>query len=178
MTSLRKTLSTVGAGVLGATAIALAAPGAASAGTSCQGGSYSGHCVETTNEVVSTSVVDTVPMTNNYSTAADFTCSFTSTISESLETSASVDASVSAGIVGAASASVSVGLSQSISQTGSEATAAGVTVTLQPGQTAYCQRTYQHVTASVHEYDYSSSGTSNERNYSATIPSSFGVALG
>lgn len=178
MTSIIRTTATLGAGVLGAAALALTSPLPASAGTSCQGGSSTGHCVVTSNESVSTSVVDTVPLSNNSGIAGDFTCTFTSTVSESLTTTASVDASVSAQILGAASASVSVGLSQSIQQTGSQATAAGVTVRLEPGQTVQCQRTYQHVVALVHEYDYSQSGTSNERDYTATIPSSFGVALG
>lgn len=177
---MTKTMSRIGGGV-GALALALGVmtivPTAAQAGTSCQGGSYSGHCVESTNEVVGSTVVDSVPISNTYATTATFTCSFTATVSRSIESSAGVSVGASAQILGAVSASVSVNVSETATQTASQATSAGVTVVLAPGESANCQRTYNYVQANVQEYDYSSSGASNVRDYPVTVPSSFGVTL-
>lgn len=152
-------------------------PATAQAGTSCAGGTGSGRCVETTNEVVGEEVVESVPLQNPSSQAATLTCSFSQTIAKSIDTSVSVEASVTGQIFGAVSATASVGVSQSVSQSASQTTSAGGTVDLAPGQSVVCQRIYSYVQANVHQYDYSGTGTSNVKDYTTTVPSSLGVRI-
>lgn len=170
----------IGAGI-GALAIAfgsaIALPSSASAASDCQGGSYSGHCVETTNVVSGEIVLDTVPLQNNSPYTATMTCSFSQSVSAELSTTASVSAEVSGQIVGAVEATAGVSASVSVSASATEGTEAAGSVELGPGQSVVCQRFASVYTTNVHEYDYSQSGTSNERDYSATVPSTIGARI-
>jgi hypothetical protein len=155
----------------------LVAPAPAQAAADCQGGTSSGRCVEVLSTSTGSTVVETVPMVNNTSLSGSFTCSVEQAVSRTVETSVGVDAGVSGQIFGAVSASVSVSVSESLSQTASSASSAAGTFTLAPGQALNCQRTYGYVTATVHQYDYSGTGTSNESTYTTTVPSSLGVTV-
>ncbi|MDQ1106443.1 hypothetical protein QE364_003292 [Nocardioides zeae] len=166
-------LSGAAAAVIGTTLFV--APPAAQA-DECVGGSSSGKCVQVLSTSVSTSVVETVPMQNNSGTTASFTCGFSQTISRSVETSASAELSVSAQVA-AVGASASVGVSESVNQSASEASSAGGTVTLAPGESILCERTYSAVTAQMREYSYSGTGTTETARYQVTVPSSLGIRL-
>lgn len=159
-------------------ALTLGLSGVANANSNphCQGTSYAARCVEITGHSVNSTVVETVPLTNNSSNSVDMNCSFSRSLSESLTTSASLSASVEASILMAASASVSVETSESISQTATSATSAGGTITLAPGQSVQCQRTYNSVTANVTVSEHTGTGTTTTRG-TATLPSSFGVTI-
>lgn len=156
---------------------AVALPGTASAATDCQGGSYSGHCVETTNVVSGEIVLDTIPLQNNSPYGATLSCTFTQSVSAELSATTSVSAEVSGQIAGAVSASVGATASVSVTASASETSSAAGSVYLEPGQSVVCQRFASVYTTNVHEYDYSQSGTSNERDYSATVPSTIGARI-
>ncbi len=177
MTTL-KTRIAAGIGALGiALGGAIALPGTASAAANCQGSSYSGHCVDTTNVVSGEIILDTVPLQNNSPYTATMTCSFGQSATAELSATATVSAEVSGQIVGAVKATAGVSASVSVTASASASTEAAGSIELGPGQSVVCQRFASVYTTNVHEYDYSQSGTSNERNYSATVPSTIGARI-
>lgn len=168
----------MGAG-LGAVALAaglsLIAPGTASAASSCQGSSYSGTCVEASNVVQSIKVLDTVPMINDTPYVGTFTCNFEKSVSASLSATATVSAEVQAGIPGAVQATTGVSASLSVSATASQSSSVAGSFELQPGQSVNCEQIAVVQTASIRSYDYSPTGTTNERTFTAEVPSSIGA---
>lgn len=148
---------------------------AAQAATKCEGSSYSGRCVEVISTTLNTTVVESVPLSNNSQSTVTASCSFGQTVSRSIEVGTSATVAASGTILGAVEASVSATVSASVSQTATQATTAAGSATLAPGQSVTCQRTYGSVTAQVRQYDYSGSGTSNEKTYTVTVPSTLGA---
>lgn len=142
----------------------------------CVGGSSSGKCVQVLSTTTQSEVVETIPLTNSSPYDVTVNCGFSQTITRSVEQGASAEMSVSAQVA-AVGASASVGVSESVTQTGSQASSAGGSVDLAPGQTVNCERTYNSVRATMREYSYTGSGTTETARYTVTVPSSLGVTL-
>lgn len=155
--------------------LAVAGP-AAAARTQCAKGSgtHSGRCytVGHVNHVVK--VVEAVPLQNRSNHTVHAHCSFTQTITRAQETSQEVSAGVKADLFSFVSADTSYHLTKKVSQTASQATTAGGSVTLKPGQHVTCERTYGYVTTIVKVYEYS--GTRGKHySVSTRIPSYLGA---
>jgi hypothetical protein len=160
----------------GAGAVAGAAP--ASAATRCLRGSntYSGRCF-TSHQIYShLSVVEAVPLVNRSRHTATFHCSFTRTITRSFSVASSVSAEAKATLFELIDASTTVTVQRTVTQTASQATEAGLSVRLRPGQRATCQRTYGSVTTRIKDTEYTGLH-STSRHYQVRVPSFLGVRL-
>lgn len=156
-----------------------AAPSQAASQCTVAGNNASITCWSTSTVSKTTAVVESVPLKNTSSKTATFHCTFSKSLSYTgaitTTAGASVSASVKAAIFASVDASVSYSVSLSLSQTAAQATEAGVTVSLKPGQSVVCERTYTKVTATVTE-TYTNTKTTTT-TYKAVLPSSFGVTL-
>jgi hypothetical protein len=157
-------------------AIAGATP--ANAATRCLRGSttYSGRCFTSHRIFNHLKVVEAVPLVNRSGHAATFHCSFTRTITRSFAVGASVSAEAKATLFGLIDASTSITVQRTVTQTASQATEAGLSVRLRPGQRATCERTYGYVTTRITDTRYSGA-VSHRRNYRVRVPSFLGVRL-
>lgn len=157
---------------------ALAGASQADAATRCLRGSgtHSGRCFTSHRIYKHLKVVEAVPLVNRSRHTATFHCSFTRTITRSFAVGASVSAEAKASLFELVDASTTVTVQRTVTQTASEATEAGLTVRLRPGQRATCERTYGYVTTRIRDYTYS--GTySRTRRYKVRVPSYLGVRL-
>ncbi|RCK70075.1 hypothetical protein DT076_08765 [Desertihabitans brevis] len=171
---MKKTLAASAAVLTAVGASLLTAPPAAA--DECVGGSSSGRCVKVLSTSVQTEVVESTVLANDSGISGSFTCGFSQTITRSVEQSASAEMSVSAQVA-AVGASASVGVSESVSQSASSASSVAGTVTLAPGESVTCQRTYGSVRSVLQEYTYSGTGTNDGPQYVVVVPSSLGVRI-
>jgi hypothetical protein len=157
-------------------AVAGATP--ANAATRCLHGSttFSGRCFTSHRIYHHLRVVEAVPLVNRSRHAATFHCSFTRTITRSFAVAASVSAEAKATLFELIDASTTITVQRTVTQTASQATEAGLTVRLRPGQRATCERTYGYVTTQITDTRYSGS-VSHRSNYRVRVPSSLGVRL-
>lgn len=147
--------------------------------TACAKGSGtgSGHCWERSTIYKHLKVVEAVPLENRSRRTATMHCSFSRTITRSFTAGASVTSSAKVSIIKLVDAGVETTLHGSVSQTSSQATTAGGTIRLKPGQRVTCQRTYGYVTSRIKDYYYNSKGTHSVRRYAVTIPAYIGVRI-
>jgi hypothetical protein len=150
----------------------------ASAATRCLRGSttYSGRCFTSHRIYSHLKVVEAVPLVNRSGHTATFHCSFTRTITRSFAVGASVSAEVKASLFELIDASTNITVQRTVTQTASQATEAGLSVRLRPGQRAACERTYGYVTTRITDTRYTGS-VSHRRNYRVRVPSFLGVRL-
>jgi hypothetical protein len=150
----------------------------AEAATRCARGSttYSGRCFTSHRIYRHRKVVEAVPLSNHSHHAATFHCTFSRTITRSFAVGATVSAEAKATLFHLVDASTSLTLHTTVTQTAAQATEAGVTVRLKPGQHATCERTYGYVTTRITDRRYAGR-YSKTRRYSVRVPSSLGVRL-
>ena len=158
-------------------AAALAAT-SADAATRCLRGSttYSGRCFTSHRIYRHQRVAEAVPLVNRSRHTATLQCSFTHTITRSLDVGASVSSEVKGTLFGLVDASTSITVHRTVTQTASQATQAGASVRLKPGERVTCERTYGYVTTRVTDKRYSGSHV-QQRSYRVRVPSYLGVRL-
>lgn len=149
----------------------------AEAATRCtQKGPGSSQCFTATNVVRGQKVVESVPLVNRSSKPVTAHCSFSKTISRSVSASVTVAGEVKGTLFKVVDASTSISVSASLTQTAEQATTAGGSVRLRPGQRIICQRIYSNVVSRIKEVTYyPAPRNSTTRYYSTTTPSSLGV---
>jgi hypothetical protein len=147
----------------------------ANAAQKCEGTTYAGRCVTTSNIVKKSTVVESVPLTNKSSYTATMNCSFTTTITKSFSTSLSLTSSVKATVWSVVEASVSGTQSMTLSQTASQATTAGGSVKLPPGGKVICQRVYGYYTMTTKIDEWGPGAV--DRTLTSTLPYSLGVTI-
>jgi hypothetical protein len=164
------------AGALLAGAVVGATP--AEAATRCVRGSttYSGRCFTSHRIYRHHRVVEAVPLSNRSHHTATFHCSFSKTITRSFSVGATVSAEAKATLFHLVDASTSISLQTTVTQTAAQATEAGVSVRLRPGQHATCERTYGYVTTRITDRRYAGR-YSKTRRYRVRVPSALGVRL-
>jgi hypothetical protein len=150
----------------------------ANAATRCLPGTttYSGRCFASHRIYHHLRVVEAVPLVNRSAHAATFHCSFTRTITRSFAVAASVSAEAKATLFELVDASTSITVQRTVTQTASQATEAGLSVRLSPGQRATCERTYGYVTTQITDTRFSGL-VSHRRKYRVRVPSFLGVRL-
>lgn len=121
--------------------------------------------------------VEAVPLRNKSSQTVTMHCSFTKTISRSVQKKAGLSSTAEVNAVfGLAKLNVSVNVEKSVTQTASQATTAGGSVVLAPGQKVTCIRTYGHVVTKVKRTDQRND-EKKTRIIKTKIPSSLGVDI-
>ncbi len=103
-------------------------------------------------------------------------CSFTRSVSRTVEVGGSVTGSVKAGVFKVVEVNVSTTVHRNVQQTAEQASSAGGDVTLRPGESVVCQRTYGYVVARVRQITYSASVVTT-RVLTAKVPSNLGVRI-
>jgi hypothetical protein len=140
-------------------------------------GSYSGRCWKLLKSKVAVVVVEAIPLENQTRRKkANMHCSFSRTVSKSVEVGGSVSASVEAGVFSVVKVNVSTTVHKNVSQTATEASSAGGDITLKPGESVVCQRTYGHVIARVRQTTWSG-GKTESKVLRAKIPAGLGVRI-
>jgi hypothetical protein len=154
------------------------APIAARGKTQCVKGSgtYSGRCFTLLRSAKHVTPVESVPLENRSSHKATMHCSFSRTISRSISYGASLSASAEASYFSVVKASVTATVSKEVNQTASQATEAGGSIVLRPGESVTCLRTYGYVTVRVKDYTYRGT-TSNSTIRRGKVPSTLGVRI-
>ncbi|MBE7325937.1 hypothetical protein IEQ44_14900 [Nocardioides sp. Y6] len=122
--------------------------------------------------------VESVPLRNKSSKKATMHCSFTKTISKSVQRKAGISSTAEVNAVfGLAKLNVSVNVEKSVTQTASQATTAGGSIVLKPGEEVTCIRTYGHVVTKVRRYAWSGNKMTSDEIIKTKIPSSLGVDI-
>ncbi len=184
---MKKILSVLGAAALvsvmlvapSATADAAAPTHARASKTKCAkgSGSYSGRCWKLLKTAKRLVVVEAIPLENKTRhKKANMHCSFSRTVSKSVEVGGSVSSSVEAGVFSVVKVNVNVSVHKNVSQTASQASTAGGDVTLKPGESVVCQRTYGYVVARVKQYTWHG-GKSETKILKTKIPANLGVRI-
>lgn len=141
----------------------------------CEGTTYAGRCITTSNSVKKSTIVESVPLTNKSSYTATMNCAFTTTISRSFSTSLSLTTSLKASVWTAVEATVSGTQSMTLSQTATQATTAGGSVKLPPGGKVICQRVYGYYTMTTKVDEWGPGAV--DRSFTSTLPYSLGVTI-
>lgn len=159
-------------------AVTSTAPAGAATNTRCVRGSStsSGLCFTYLSSVKHLAVAEAVPLQNHSSKTATFNCSFTRTITKSITWGASLSTEAQATLFGFLETKVSGTISRSVSQTAAQATAAGLSVRLKPGQSAVCERTYGYVVTRVRKNEWHGT-TGSDKVLTSKVPSYLGVRL-
>ena len=145
--------------------------------TRCVGGTYSGTCSEYLSSVGRSVYVEAVPLVNRSPYTGTFRCGFSTTVSRSLTASVSLTYEEKVSLLTVVDVSVSANVSMSITQTASQATSAGGSFTLRPGQRVTCYRTYGYVNAIVRERQYAGCRVVSVRDVTTAVPSYLGVTV-
>lgn len=110
-------------------------------GSTHSGQSASGTCYKFLASKVEVVPVESVPLRNRSSKKATLTCKFTRTVSKAVQYGASATSSAEANAVfGLAKISLSVTVSKNVTQTETQASEAGGSVELDPGEKVTCLR--------------------------------------
>ena len=176
---MKKLMIVLGALVLAlATLSATAGPASAKNITKCVKGSneYAGRCYKVISSKKKVVVIEAIPLENDSSHKVTVHCSFSRSISKSVSYGASLSASAEASFFSVVKVSVTASVSKEVSQTASEASEAGGSIVLKPGQSVNCLRTYGVVTARVRETTYNGSNIKH-RILKAKVPSYLGVRI-
>lgn len=152
--------------------------GQADAATRCVRGSntHSGRCFKSHRIYKHQKVAEALPLVNRSNHTGTFHCSFSKTITRSFSVGASVSAEVKASLFKLVDASTSMTVERTVTQTASQATEAGASVRLKPGQRVTCERTYGYVTTRITDTTYVGF-QSHSRHYRVRVPSYLGVRL-
>ena len=148
--------------------------------THCQKGSgtQSGRCwklLESRSKLV---VVEAIPLENKTRRKkTNMHCSFSRSVSRSVTVGGSVSASVEVGVFKVVKANVTVTVHQDVTQTATQASEAGGDVTLKPGESVVCQRTYGYVWARVKQYTWSGGHEAEVKILKSKIPANLGVRI-
>ena len=150
---------------------------AAEAATRCTtAGPGSSQCFTATHLIKSVQVVESVPLVNKSKKTVNAHCSFSRTITKSVSAGVDLSATVKGTLFKVVEASTTATVHSSVSQTAAQATTAGGSVSLRPGQQIICQRIYSRIVANIKEVTYyPMPKNSKTRTYSSTTPSSLGV---
>lgn len=141
-------------------------------------GAASGTCFTFLSSRKHSVAVESVPLVNHSHKVATLHCDFTQTISRSVKWGASLTASAKATLFGVMEASISATISKEISQTAQQATNAGGSVRLRPGESVTCLRTYGWVTTRVRKTYWTSNDQIHiETVISSKVPSHLGVTV-
>ena len=174
-TNLLRTSVSVGLSVV--VAGLLSAP--AQAATSCSGTSYAGTCYTTLASGETSSVVESIPISNTSDLDAVVSCAFSQTVTKTMTavgpSGLPAPAPLRAGIFAGVQATVGLPLATSISQTGPQAAPGSAAFSLPSGRSVSCDRLYREVTATVEVRSHSGSASSKVGTYRTTIPSSLWV---
>lgn len=139
-------------------------------------GSYSGRCWQRSTIYKKLKVAEAVPLENKSKRTITAHCSFSRTITRSFTAGADLGYEAKASLFKLVDVGTSVTLHFSVSQTAAQATDAGASVVLKPGQRVTCQRTYGYVTTKIRDYTYTGTKISN-RYYAINIPAYIGVRV-
>lgn len=140
-------------------------------------GSHSGRCWKLLKSQIKVVVVEAIPLENkSRHKKANMHCSFSRTVSKSVEVGGSVSSSVEAGVFSVVKVNVTASVHRNVTQTATEASTAGGDVTLRPGESVVCQRTFGHVVARVKQTTWAGSKTESVI-LKAKIPSALGVRI-
>lgn len=174
-TNLLRTSVSVGLSVV--VAGLLAAP--AQAATSCSGTSYAATCYTTLVAGETSSVVESVPISNTSDVDVMVSCAFSLTVTKTMTavgpSGLPAPAPLRAGIFASVQATVGLPLATSISQPGSQAAPGTAAFALPSGRSVSCDRLYREVTATVEVSSHSGTASSRVGAYRTTIPSSLWV---
>lgn len=141
-------------------------------------GTYAGTCYKFLRSTKKVVPVEAVPLRNRSSRTGTFTCSFTRTVSRAVEYGASATSSAEAeAVFGLAKISLSVTVSKKVTQTDTQASTAGGSVTLKPGQSVTCLRTYGSVIMRVQRYTYRGSEVTYDDPSKVRLPAYLGVDI-
>lgn len=190
---MKKILTAVAATVLVASALGAPAPAGAAQSEGAQtykvakkgnktvcakgSGSHSGRCWKLLKSGKKVVVVEAITLENKTKKKkVNMHCSFSRTVSKSVEVGGSVSGSVEAGVFSVVKVNVSTTVHKNVSQTATQASEAGGSVTLKPGESVVCQRTFGHVVARVRQYTWSGN-KSEVKILRAKIPSYLGVRV-
>lgn len=141
-------------------------------------GAASGTCFTFLSSRKHSVAVESVPLVNHSHKVVTLHCDFTRTVSRSVTWGASLTTTAKATLFKVVEASVSATVSRTVSQTAQQATRAGGSVTLRPGQSVTCLRTYGWVVTRVRKVYW----TSNDQIHIETVikskvPSHLGVTV-
>lgn len=147
--------------------------------TVCQKGSgtHSGRCWKLLKTKKKLVVMEAIPLENKTRhKKANMHCSFSRTISRTVEVGGEVSSSVEAGVFKVVNVNITATVHRNVSQTAEEASSAGGDITLKPGESVVCQRTYGYVVARVRQYTWSG-GKSEYKILKSKIPANLGVRI-
>jgi len=123
-------------------------------------------------------IVESVPLENNSSKTVTMHCSFSRAITKEESTTAEVSSSIEMEIPMTAKATIGGSFSRTKTQTATQATEAGGEVTLKPGQSVTCNRTYGFARFKVHSWqNFGTDRYHNNNYYRAKVPSYLGVLI-
>ncbi|MGN6783212.1 MAG: hypothetical protein ACTHJH_17115 [Marmoricola sp.] len=126
-------------------------------------------------------VVEAVPLENRSHKTGTFHCTFSRNISQSVEAGYSVAYEAKVSIMKLVDAGTTMTLHMNVSQTASQATEAGASFRLKPGQRVVCQRTYGYVTTRIKDYRWwGSTGAhagSSTHYYTVKVPARLGIRV-
>ena len=148
--------------------------------TVCQKGSTtgSGRCWKLLRTRKKLTVVEAIPLENKTRRKrANMHCSFSRSVSRSVDVGGEVSSSVEAGVFKVVNVNVTATVHRSVTQTAEEASTAGGDVTLRPGESVVCQRTYGYVVARVRQYTWSGGTQSQVKILRAKVPANLGVRI-
>jgi 3-hydroxyacyl-CoA dehydrogenase len=163
--------------LVGASFVAAGSAGAARK-PQCERGSdeHAGRCFTVGTIVHTVKVVEAVPLNNTSNHVVHAKCDFTQEITKEMSTSQEVQAGVKAELFDFIGADTSYKVTKEVKQSAKEATTAGGSVTLQPGQHIVCERTYGSVSSKVKVYEWDGN---KSKHYTVTthIPSYLGATF-
>lgn len=162
------------------TSLARQAPAARKGTTKCVRGSgpSRGTCYKYLSSRFKLTPVESIPLRNRSSRVVTMSCGFSRTITKSITESASMSSAAEVNAVfGLAKVTVEASVSRSVSQTAEQATTAGGSIRLKPGQQVVCVRTYGSTTLRLQRYEYFPSGKVVRKNFRTKIPAYLGVDI-
>lgn len=151
--------------------------------TRCQRGSgmESGRCWTRHQVYRHLKVVEAVPLENRSHKTGTFHCTFSRNISQSVEAGYSVGYEAKVSIMKLVDAGTTMTLHMNVSQTASQATEAGASFRLKPGQRVVCQRTYGYVTTRIKDYQWwggtGAHAGSSTHYYTVRVPARLGIRV-
>jgi hypothetical protein len=183
-TTHRVTILALVSALLGAfLSTAAVSPASAASATRCQKGSNmeGGRCWTRSTIYKHLKVAEAVPLENLSSRTITAHCQFSRTITKTFTGGVDLNYNAKASILGLVDVGTSYTLHMSVSQSAAQATEAGASVVLRPGQRVTCQRTYGYVSTRIKDYRYwGSTGAhagSSTTYYTVTVPAYLGVRV-